>query len=103
MGYAVFAFTVEESKDSPSLQARVHCGALPDPAEYGKQASGTRPDCSMNFQAAGSMPPLHPMSPLSQLTISSGERTGDGLPLAMATRSLNTSEAEKAQQLPHCC
>merc|ERR1719189_1139336 len=49
------------------------------------------------------MPPWQPWSFLSQLTMSSGESTGDGEFLAMANRSLNTSEAEKAQQLPHCC
>ena len=64
--------------------------------------SVTMPSVERYFQAWERIPPLHPMSPVSQETKSSGDRTTLTEPLdATANLSLKASEAAKAQQDPH--
>merc|ERR550537_550496 len=103
MAYAVLALTFDEVHDSESLHLFGHAGAFPSPAEYGKHWSDTAPLLCRYSHALARRPPWHPKSAESQLTRSSGDNAGDGFLVAMATRSLSTSVAENAQQLPHCC
>merc|ERR1712066_571888 len=102
MAYVLLAFTLDWLHDSEFAQLLRHAGASPSPAAYGKHASETMPESWRYCHALGNRPPEHPLSPVSQLTKSSTDRTGEALLVAMATRSLNTSAAENAQQLPHC-
>merc|ERR1719183_451803 len=95
IAYEFWAFVFTKLSESTHVVA--HAGACPPPAPYGKQVSVTIPVFCKYCQACGSRPPPQPLSPESQLTKSSADSTGDALPVAIATRSLSTSEAENAQ------
>ena len=99
MAAADVAFTLDPAHPSKSTHLFGQAGAVPLPAEYGKQLSVTTPVSVRYDHAEESRPPLQPMSLVSQETRSSGESTGVDRPALIDARSVSTSVAEKAQQL----